>query len=70
MKDYTNMTFGSLIMPDKARKSAAALYQFCCQTGCLYCPFWAHDTEVCMLEHRPRNYPMIDIMDGGNGNAK
>lgn len=67
--DFTKMSFSELIMPDAARKAAAKLYQFCLQSGCLYCPFHDHSSETCMLEHRPRLYPMIDIMDGGKKNA-
>jgi len=61
------MQFNNLIMPDKARRAARDLYQFCMQNGCLYCPFCIHeeDSFICQLEKRPRDYDIVSLISGG-----
>lgn len=61
------MRYDNLIMPDKARKAAATLKQYCEQNGCLYCCFHDKDLGVCNLIHHPRNYPedVIRPSEGG-----
>ena len=62
------MNYDNLITPEKARKAAQILNQFCNQCGCLYCPFAGRDTDeiYCTLEKKPRDYqlPYRD-MNGG-----
>lgn len=50
------MKYDNLIMPDKARRAAMTLKQFCNQTGCVYCTFWNKAGEVCELQTVPREY--------------
>ena len=54
--------YDNLIMPDKAKKAARILKQYCNQTGCMYCRF-ALETDIegqktrfCGLATAPRNY--------------
>lgn len=61
------MQFNNLISPERARKAARDLYQFCMQNGCLYCPFCIHenDQHFCQLEKRPRDYDITELIRGG-----
>lgn len=63
-------TFSDLVVADQARIAAAKLWQYCIQTGCLYCAFFDDVNETCDLEHRPRNYPVAKLVNGGNDNAE
>lgn len=66
------MNYDNLVMPDKARRAARILKQYCQQNGCLYCVF--HDKEragfdPCMLNCQPRNYKISPRSIGGKENA-
>lgn len=66
------MNYDNLIMPDKARRAARILKQYCQQNGCLYCVF--HDKEQaqfnpCTLNCPPRNYKINPRSIGGKENA-
>lgn len=53
------MKYDNLIMPDKARKAAAILKQYCEQNGCMYCIFHQKEgnAHYCTLKTVPREYP-------------
>lgn len=61
------MQYDNLIMPDKARKAAATLKQYCEQNGCMYCCFRSKDPDFCQLQEVPRNYPKEAIMPSREG---
>lgn len=63
------MQYDNLIMPDKARKAARVLKQYCEQNGCLYCVFHDKQADRCMLHDVPRNYNVPARTIGGKENA-
>ena len=63
------MQYDNLIMPDKARKAARILRQYCEQNGCMYCCFCIHNDKLpgyCALSEVPRNYP-AEVLSAGEG---
>lgn len=69
--DSNMMRYDNLIMPDKARKAAATLKQYCEQNGCMYCVFRNKSPEFCQLSDVPRNYPAEALLpnEGGMNHA-
>lgn len=63
------MHYDNLIMPDKARKAARVLKQYCEQNGCLYCVFHDKQADSCTLNNVPRNYQVTARTIGGKENA-
>lgn len=61
------MQYDNLIMPDKARKAARILKQYCEQSGCLYCVF--HQNDTCALKCVPREYDVPPRDLGGINHA-
>lgn len=63
------MQYDNMIMPDRARKAAEILKQYCIQSGCVYCCFkerTQNGAELCGLCHRvPRDYPEFKTEKGG-----
>lgn len=63
------MHYDNLIMPDKARKAARILKQYCEQNGCLYCVFHDKEKDSCALNNVPRNFQVTARTIGGKENA-
>ena len=63
------MHYDNLVMPDKARKAARILKQYCEQNGCLYCVFHDKAADSCSLNRVPRNYEIQTRKIGGRENA-
>lgn len=61
------MQYDNLIMPDKARKAARILKQYCEQNGCLYCVF--HQNDKCTINCVPREYDVPPRDLGGINHA-
>ena len=62
------MQYDNMIMPDRARKAAKTLKQYCEQTGCMYCCFRIrsdNNAGFCGLYEVPRNYPEFKTEEGG-----
>lgn len=61
------MQYDNLIMPDRARKAARTLKQYCEQNGCMYCVFRHKEAgaEYCELNRVPRDYDLPARSDGG-----
>ena len=57
------MRYDNLVMPDKAKKAAQTLKQYCEQNGCMYCVFYQN--EHCALNCEPRKYNLPPRSMGG-----
>lgn len=53
------MLHNNIIAPEKAKRSALILKQYCEQNGCLYCCFYHKEgnANFCALKTVPSEYP-------------